>query len=54
MLHLNLKHGMNLRNGQVNNRKVWIRISELIDEARRTPFEGKGKPEFIEANYPKS
>ncbi len=40
-----------LQEWQVNNRKLWVKISEFINDSRRTPFEGKGKPEPLKANY---
>ena len=30
--------------------KLFHRLVELIDEAKRTPFEGKGKPEPLKGN----
>lgn len=32
------------------NRKIFIRISSLIEEIRRTPFSGTGKPEPLKGN----
>ncbi|MFM2224535.1 MAG: hypothetical protein RJA07_737 [Bacteroidota bacterium] len=31
----------------VENKKLYERITELIETARRTPFEGIGKPEAL-------
>ncbi len=33
------------------DRKIWIRIVELLDEIRRTPFTGKGKPEPLKHQF---
>ena len=33
------------------NKKIFDRIVRLIDETRRTPFEGTGKPELLRFNY---
>jgi toxin YoeB len=33
------------------DKNVVKRINELIKECLRTPFEGKGKPEMLRANY---
>ena len=30
---------------QANNSKIYLKIAELIEEIRRDPFSGKGKPE---------
>ena len=35
----------------VSDKKVARRILRLIDECRRTPFEGIGKPEPLKENY---
>ena len=35
---------------EVINRKTFIRISKLIEECRRTPFDGTGKPEPLKGN----
>jgi len=32
---------------QANDRKVLARINKLIDDARRTPYSGLGKPEEL-------
>jgi len=32
------------------NRKIFIRISKLIEETKRTPFDGTGKPEPLKGN----
>jgi len=36
---------------QVNNPKYFKKITELIEEARREPFAGKGKPEPLKHEY---
>jgi toxin YoeB len=36
---------------QKENKKVLIRINELIKECLRTPFTGIGKPEPLKGNY---
>ncbi len=33
------------------NKKVFFKISELIEETRRNPFEGKGKPEALKHEF---
>ncbi|WP_310587543.1 Txe/YoeB family addiction module toxin [Runella rosea] len=33
------------------NKKVFFKISELIEETRRNPFEGKGKPEALKYDF---
>ncbi len=33
------------------DKKIQKRINELIREALRTPFEGKGKPEPLKGNF---
>ena len=33
------------------DRKVFNRIAELIEEVRRTPFSGKGKPEPLKHEF---
>ena len=33
------------------DRKIWKRIVDLLNEARRTPFEGKGKPEALKHQF---
>lgn len=33
------------------DKKVFFRIADLIEEARRTPFTGKGKPEPLKHQY---
>ncbi len=35
---------------QANDRKILIRINELIRDAMQTPFVGIGKPEPLKAN----
>ncbi|MFI0347464.1 MAG: Txe/YoeB family addiction module toxin [Chthoniobacterales bacterium] len=35
---------------QTNNRKILMRVNELIRDAMRTPFSGIGKPEPLKAN----
>ncbi|MER0439401.1 Txe/YoeB family addiction module toxin [Emticicia sp. W12TSBA100-4] len=32
------------------NRKIFVRIAKLIEECRRTPFAGTGKPEPLKGN----
>ncbi len=32
---------------QMTDKKIFAKIAELITEIRRTPFEGKGKPEAL-------
>ncbi|MFY7909496.1 MAG: Txe/YoeB family addiction module toxin [Emticicia sp.] len=32
------------------NRKIFVRIAKLIEECRRTPFDGTGKPEPLKGN----
>ena len=32
------------------NRKTFIRIAKLIEEIKRTPFDGTGKPEPLKGN----
>lgn len=36
---------------QFNDAKIWKKVVELIDEARRNSFEGKGKPEALKHTY---
>ena len=36
---------------QTQDRKVWIKLVELLNEAMRTPFEGRGKPEALKHDY---
>lgn len=33
------------------DKKVFFKIAELIEEVRREPFIGKGKPEPLKANF---
>ena len=33
------------------NRKIFLKIADLIEEVRRNPFEGKGKPEALKHDY---
>ncbi|WP_428665063.1 Txe/YoeB family addiction module toxin [Runella sp.] len=33
------------------NKKIFLKISELIEETRRHPFEGKGKPEALKHDF---
>ncbi|OIN56980.1 Txe/YoeB family addiction module toxin [Arsenicibacter rosenii] len=33
------------------DRKVWLRIVELLNEVQRNPFSGKGKPEPLKHQY---
>ena len=33
------------------DRKVWLKIVELLNETMRTPFDGKGKPEPLKHEY---
>jgi toxin YoeB len=33
------------------NKKIFLKIAELIEEVRRNPFEGKGKPEALKYDY---
>lgn len=36
---------------QVKNPKVFMKIAELIEEIRRNPFSGKGKPEPLKHSF---
>lgn len=36
---------------QVVNPKIYRKIAELIEEIRRNPFTGKGKPEPLKHNF---
>ena len=36
---------------QVENPKIYRKIAELIEEIRRNPFSGKGKPEPLKHNF---
>jgi toxin YoeB len=33
------------------DRKIWKRIVDLLDDVCRTPFEGKGKPEPLKHQF---
>ncbi|MBM3857208.1 MAG: Txe/YoeB family addiction module toxin [Verrucomicrobia bacterium] len=35
---------------QTHDRKILLRVNELIRDAMRTPFSGIGKPEALKAN----
>jgi len=37
---------------QANDRKTLVRINKLINEVRRTPYEGMGKPEELKYGSP--
>lgn len=34
-----------------HNKQIWEKIINLLDAARRTPFEGIGKPEPLKHNF---
>jgi toxin YoeB len=36
---------------QLEEPKIWKKLVELLTEAARTPFDGKGKPEPLKHNY---
>ena len=36
---------------QTTDRKVWVRLVDLLNEVARTPFAGKGKPEALKHEY---
>ncbi len=36
---------------QTQDRKVWLKIVDLLNETMRTPFDGKGKPEPLKHEY---
>lgn len=36
---------------QSTDRKIWLRIVDLLNEVTRTTFTGKGKPEALKHEY---
>lgn len=33
------------------DRKTFLKISKLVSQMRRTPFEGEGQPEALKGNF---